>query len=263
MLQIVVAPCSPFSVTPDLMRQSAALARQYNVHLHTHLAETKDEEEFCLAEFGHRPLAYAEELDWAGEDVWFAHAVHINHDEVKRMAKAGIGVAHCPSSNMRLASGIAPIRRFRKEGVDVGLGVDGSASNDSSHMLAEARQALLISRVGSAVAPEIDDLPGMMAAREVLEMATLGGAAVLGRQDIGTLEVGKQADFVAIDLNRIDFAGGLHDPVAATVLCQPVTVDYSVVGGRTIIEEGRLTTLEMETVIEKHNQSAARLLRRE
>jgi 8-oxoguanine deaminase len=263
MLQIIVAPCSPFSVTPDLMRQSAALARQYNVRLHTHLAETIDEEEFCLAEFGHRPMAYAEELDWAGDDVWFAHAVHINHEEVRHMAEAGIGVAHCPSSNMRLSSGIAPVRRFREEGVDVALGVDGSASNDSSHMLAEARQALLISRLGSVVAPEIDDLPGMMAARDALELATLGGAAVLGRQDIGALEPGKQADFIAIDLNRIDFAGGLHDPVAATVLCNPVTVDYSVVGGRTVVEGGRLTTLEIEPLIEKHNLAAARLLRGE
>jgi cytosine/adenosine deaminase-related metal-dependent hydrolase len=261
MLQIVVAPCSPFSVTPDLMRQSAALAREYGVHLHTHLAETIDEEEFCLAEFGHRPMAYAEELDWAGDDVWFAHAVHVNHDEVKRMAKAGIGVAHCPSSNMRLSSGIAPVRRYRQEGVDVGLGVDGSASNDSSHMLAEARQALLISRLGSVIASEIDDMPGMMAAREALELATLGGAAVLGRQDIGALDVGKQADFVAMDLNRIEFAGGLHDPVAAVVLCHPVQVDYSVIGGRIVVKEGNLTTLELESLIEKHNQAAARLVR--
>jgi cytosine/adenosine deaminase-related metal-dependent hydrolase len=261
MLQIVVAPCSPFSVTPDLMRQSAALAREYGVHLHTHLAETIDEEEFCLAEFGHRPMAYAEELDWAGDDVWFAHAVHVNHDEVKRMAKAGIGVAHCPSSNMRLSSGIAPVRRYRQEGVDVGLGVDGSASNDSSHMLAEARQALLISRLGSVIASEIDDMPGMMAAREALELATLGGAAVLGRQDIGALDVGKQADFVAMDLNRIEFAGGLHDPVAAVVLCHPVQVDYSVIGGRIVVKEGNLTTLELESLIEKHNQAAVRLVR--
>lgn len=263
MLQVVVAPCSPFSVTPDLMRQSAALARQYQVHLHTHLAETLDEEAFCLSEFGHRPMAYAEELDWAGNDVWFAHAVHIDHDEVKRMARAGIGVAHCPSSNMRLSSGIAPVRRFRADGVNVGLGVDGSASNDSSHMLAEARQALLISRLGSAIAPEIDDLPGMMAAREALEIATLGGAAVLGRKDIGSLEPGKQADFIAINLNRLDFAGGLHDPVAAAVLCHPVKVDTSVVGGKVVIENQRLTTLEIETLIEKHNLAAARLARGE
>jgi cytosine/adenosine deaminase-related metal-dependent hydrolase len=263
MMQIVVAPCSPFSVTPDLMRQSAALARQYQVHLHTHLAETLDEEEFCLSEFGHRPMAYAEELDWVGDDVWFAHAVHINHDEVKRMAKTGIGVAHCPSSNMRLSSGIAPVRRYRAEGVDVGLGVDGSASNDSSHMLAEARQALLISRLSSVVTPEMDDMPGMMAAREALEMATIGGAAVLGRKDIGALEAGKQADFIAINLNRLDFAGGLHDPVAAAVLCHPVQVDVSVVGGEILIENGRLTTLEIEPLIEKHNLAAARLARGE
>jgi cytosine/adenosine deaminase-related metal-dependent hydrolase len=263
MLQIVVAPCSPFSVTPDLMRQSAALARQYHVRLHTHLAETLDEEEFCLSEFGHRPMSYAEELDWAGDDVWFAHAVHINHDEVKRMAKAGIGVAHCPSSNMRLSSGIAPVRRFRAEGVNVGLGVDGSASNDSSHMLAEARQALLISRLGSVVTPEVDDMTGMMAAREALEMATIGGAAVLGREDIGALEPGKQADFIAYDLNRVDFAGGLHDPVAATVLCHPVKIDTSVVGGKVIVENGRMTTLEVEPLIEKQNFAAARLARGE
>ncbi|MBM3121141.1 MAG: 8-oxoguanine deaminase, partial [Chloroflexi bacterium] len=155
MVRLVVAPCSPFSVTPELMRQSAALARAYGVHLHTHLAETLDEESFCLEQFGFRPLAYAEHLDWSGPDVWFAHAVHINADEVGRMATAGIGVAHCPSSNMRLSSGIAPLRRYRAAGVRVGLGVDGSASNDSSHMLAEARQAMLLSRLGQAVAPAI------------------------------------------------------------------------------------------------------------
>jgi cytosine/adenosine deaminase-related metal-dependent hydrolase len=164
---------------------------------------------------------------------------------------------------MRLSSGIAPVRRFRAEGVDVGLGVDGSASNDSSHMLAEARQALLISRLGSSVAPGIDDMPGMMAAREALELATLGGAAVLGRKDIGALEPGKQADFIAINLNRLDLAGGLHDPVAAAVLCHPVKVDTSVVGGKVIVEEGRLTTLEVEPLIEKHNLAASRLTRGE
>ncbi|MCJ7512869.1 MAG: 8-oxoguanine deaminase, partial [Anaerolineales bacterium] len=197
-LQIVIAPCSPFSVTPELMRQAAALARARGVRLHTHLAETLDEESFCLEQFGRRPLAYAEDLGWTGGDVWFAHAVHINADEVQRMAGAGIGVAHCPSSNMRLASGIAPVLRYLMAGVPVGLGVDGSASNDGSHMLGEARQALLISRLGTALRPAADPPQSLITARQVLEMATRGGAAVLGRSDIGSLAVGKCADLIAI-----------------------------------------------------------------
>jgi cytosine/adenosine deaminase-related metal-dependent hydrolase len=259
MTRIVVAPCSPFSVTQDLMRESAALARANGVHLHTHLAETLDEEEFCLEEFGERPLAYAEMLDWAGEDVWFAHAVHINPAEVKRMASGGMGVAHCPSSNMRLASGIAPVRRYLTNGVKVGLGVDGSASNDSSHMIAEARMAMLLSRVGQAVNPEIDEQGDLLTARQVLEMATLGGAAVLGRSDIGSLEPGKCADFIAIRLDRLEYAGALHDPVAALVFCAPVQVDYNYVNGRAIVSEGRMQTLELKPLIESHNKAATRL----
>jgi 8-oxoguanine deaminase len=260
MTRIVIAPCSPFSVTPELMREAAALARSYGVKLHTHLAETLDEEAFCLEQFGHRPLGYAESLDWSGEDVWFAHAVHIQHDEVDRMAEAGIGVAHCPSSNMRLASGIAPVRRYLARGVDVGLGVDGSASNDSSHMLAEARQALLLSRVGSAVAPEIDDQEDLLTARQALEMATLGGATVVGRSDIGSLESGKCADFIAIDLNRLEFAGGLHDPISAVIFCQPVYVDYNVVHGRVIVNQGQLITVDLDRLITLHNSAAHRLV---
>lgn len=259
MTRIVVAPCSPFSVTADLMRESAALARANNVYLHTHLAETLDEEHFCLEEFGERPLAYAEQLDWAGDDVWFAHAVHINPQEAKRMASAGMGVAHCPSSNMRLASGIAPVRRYLAEGVSVGLGVDGAASNDSSHMLAEARQAMLISRVGQAVAPEIDEHPDLLTARQALEIATLGGAAVLGRSDIGSLETGKCADFIAIKLERLEYAGAMHDPLAALVFCSPVGVDYNYVNGRAVVSEGRMQTLELEPLVESHNKAAARL----
>lgn len=259
MLQIVVAPCSPFSVTPDLMREAVGVARSYAVRLHTHLAETLDEERFCLDEFGQRPLAYAEELDWAGEDVWFAHAVHINPGEVDRMAKSKTGVAHCPSSNMRLASGIAPVRRYLSAGVAVGLGVDGSASNDSSHMLAEARQAFLLSRVGSAAAPELDDSSHLLTARQALELATIGGAKVLGRSDIGSLEAGKCADFVAIDLERVEYAGGLHDPVAAAVLCASVSVDFTYVQGKPIVYEGRLMPVEVEILIERHNCAARRL----
>jgi cytosine/adenosine deaminase-related metal-dependent hydrolase len=260
MTRLVVAPCSPFSVSADLMRESAALARSYGVRLHTHLAETIDEERFCLESFGRRPLAYAEHLDWGGDDVWFAHAVHINPEEGGRMAAAGIGVAHCPCSNMRLASGIAPIRRYLAQGVEVGLGVDGSASNDSSNMLGEARQALLLSRVGAAVAPEIDGVSDLLSARQALEMATLGGAAVLGRGDIGALEEGKAADFIAIHMDRIEYAGGMHDPVAAAVFCTPVPVDYSYVHGRAVVESGCLATMELEPLIEQHNQAARRLV---
>jgi cytosine/adenosine deaminase-related metal-dependent hydrolase len=259
MTRIVVAPCSPFSVTEDLMRESVKLARAYGVKLHTHLAETIDEEHFCIEQFGHRPLAYAEALDWSGSDVWFAHAVHISPEEVRRMANSGVGVAHCPSSNMVLASGIAPVLRYLAEGVDVGLGVDGSASNDSSHMLAEARQALLLSRVGAAVDPEIDGEQPLMTARQALELATLGGAAVLGRDDVGSLEADKAADFIAIDLQQVALSGALHDPVAATIFCEPVGVDYSYVHGRPIVYEGHLTTLELPPLVEAHNQASLRL----
>jgi 8-oxoguanine deaminase len=243
------------------MRQSAELARSAGVHLHTHLAETLDEESFCLETSGHRPLAFVEGLDWAGDDVWFAHAVHINPDEVIRMADSGSGVAHCPSSNMRLASGLAPVRRYRRAGVNVSLGVDGSASNDSSHMLAEARQALLLSRVGSAIVPETDPGDGLLNARQVLEMATIGGAAVLGRDDLGALAPGKCADFIGLDLDQIGYSGGLHDPVAASVLCAPVNVAFNYVHGRPVVEAGRVTGLDLDVLIEKHNRAAIALVR--
>jgi cytosine/adenosine deaminase-related metal-dependent hydrolase len=259
-VQVVIAPCSPFSVTPDLMRQAAALARSYGVRLHTHLAETIDEERFCLEKFGKRPLAYAEALDWSGADVWFAHAVHIDPIEVGRMAKAGIGVAHCPSSNMRLASGIAPVRRYLEAGVNVGLGVDGSASNDSSHMLAEVRQAMLLARVAAAGLAEADGSGVLMRAREALELATLGGAAVLGRPDLGALEVGKCADFFAVDLDRVGFAGARHDPVAAVVFCSPGTVDFTYVHGEAVVKEGRLARLDQDLLIDAHNRAATRLV---
>ncbi len=260
MLQIVVAPCSPFSVSQDLMRQSAALARKNGVRLHTHLAETLDEEAFCVKRFGKRPLAYAEGLDWAGDDVWFAHAVHINPEEAERMARTGIGVAHCPSSNMRLASGIAPIRRYLNLGVKVGLGVDGSASNDSSHMLTEARMAFLLSRVGEAVMPQLDDSPNLLTARQALELATLGGAEVLGRGDIGSLEPGKCADFIAIDLNRVEYAGAIHDPVAALVFCESVPVDYNYVHGKAVVSEGHVVGINLSALIEAQNKTAIRLM---
>jgi cytosine/adenosine deaminase-related metal-dependent hydrolase len=262
-VQIVVAPCSPFSVTPELMRQSAALARQYSVQLHTHLAETQDEEVFCLEKFGHRPVAYMEVLDWTGPDVWFAHSVHVNRDEIQVYASRGCGVAHCPSSNMRLASGIAPVIRMLAAGVRVGLGVDGSASNDGSHMLAETRQAMLLSRLGASLGGaslSMEEAPPLMTARQALELATRGGASVLGRSDIGSIETGKCADLVAIDLERLEYAGALHDPLAAAVFCAPVNVDYTLVGGKFIVKEGQLLTADLPLLVEAHNRAAARLL---
>jgi cytosine/adenosine deaminase-related metal-dependent hydrolase len=263
MTQIVLAPCSPFSVTTDLMRQSAKLAREYGVQLHTHLAETEDEDEFCLAQFGHKPVAYMETVDWIGSDVWFAHSVHVNSDEIKLYAETGCGVAHCPASNMRLASGIAPIVEMLTAGVDVGLGVDGSASNDGSNLLAETRLSMLLSRVGAGEAGfslSSDNLPPLMTARTALEMATRGGAAVLGRKDIGSLEAGKCADFFALDLNQIEFAGGLHDPVASVVFCSPMKANYTAVGGKLVVKDGQLTTIDLPIHIEKHNAAARRLL---
>jgi cytosine/adenosine deaminase-related metal-dependent hydrolase len=254
MCRVSLAPCSPFSVTQDLMRESARLARAYRVHLHTHLAETRDEEDFCLQKFGKRPVDYAEDLEWMGDDVWFAHSVWVNDAEIARYAKSGVGIAHCPSSNMRLASGIAPIVKMLRAGVKVGLGVDGSASNDSSHMLAESRQAMLLQRVGGD--------PKALTARQALELGTLGGAHVLGRDDIGALEVGMAADFIAVKLTRLDFAGALHDPVAGLVFCTPPRVDVSVINGRVVVENGELTTVELAPVIERHNRMAREMVAR-
>ncbi|MEZ0396141.1 MAG: 8-oxoguanine deaminase [Anaerolineales bacterium] len=262
-VQIVLAPCSPFSVTGDLMRESARLARHYGVHLHTHLAETEDEEQFCLQKFGYRPVPYMQSLDWVGEDVWFAHAIYVNGEEVQTFARHGCGVAHCPSSNMRLASGIAPVKEYLAAGVKVGLGVDGSASNDSSHMLAEARQAMLLARLKEGITGfslSNDPSRKLMTARDALWLATRGGAAVLGRADIGSLEVGKCADFFAIALNRLDYAGALHDPVAAAVFCHPVRADYTVIGGRFVVRAGHLVTVDEARLVEKHNRAARRLL---
>jgi len=263
LIQIVLAPCSPFSVTPDLMRQSAALAREYGIQLHTHLAETQDEEQFCIQQFGHRPVDYMDALNWIEDDVWFAHSVHVNDAEIKLYAKIGCGVAHCPTSNMRLASGIAPIMDMLEQGVEVGLGVDGSASNDGSNMLEEVRHAMLVSRLRAGLSGASlsgDETPPLMTARNALELATRGSAAVLGRKDIGSLEPGKCADFFAININNLNYAGAIHDLVAAVVFCSPVQVDYTAVGGRLVVSEGRLTAMDLPILIEKHNQASLRLL---
>ncbi len=257
MRRVVLAPCSPFSVTPDLMRESAVLARSFgpamNVHLHTHLAETKDEEEFCLQRFGYRPGDFAEQLGWTGDDVWHAHCVHLNQDEVELFGRTHTGVAHCPTSNMRLASGIAPVRAMRDAGVPVGLGVDGSASNDGSHLLNEVRQTLLLQRV-------LGD-PRAMTAREALEIATLGGAAVLGRDDIGSLAPGMAADVVAFDLQDLWHSGGaVHDPVAALVFCQPQGVAWAMVNGKLLVQDSAPLHIDLRELVDRHNRAARGLL---
>lgn len=271
MTQVALAPCSPFSVTPELMRDSATLARQRGVRLHTHLCETQDEERYTLATQGMRPVAFMETLDWIGDDVWYAHGVHVDDDEIGLFARSGTGVCHCPSSNMRLSSGIAPLRKYIDRGVRVGLGVDGSASNDANHMLGEARQAMLLARMQMGLWPPegprtllstADPLRAKewMTAREVLEVATLGGAAVLGREDIGALEAGRRADFFTIDLNQVALAGALGDPVAAMVFCAPPRAVYTVVDGRVIVDRGELATLDLQREVDAHNRNAARLL---
>ena len=256
MLRIVLAPCSPFSVSPNLMRQSIELARSYGVHSHTHLAETLDEAEYCVTTFQRTPVELAEELGWVGADVWHAHMVHPEQEEIARLGKTHTGVAHCPTSNMRLASGIAPIRQLRQAGARVGLGVDGSASNDGSHLLAEARQAMLLQRVSGN--------PAALTAKEALWMATRGGAQVLGRDDIGYLAVGMAADFIGYRLDTIGLAGGaVHDPLAALVFCQPSGVDLSVINGQVCIEEQQLRGVDIPALVEHHNAIARALVRDE
>jgi 8-oxoguanine deaminase len=256
MTRIVVAPCAPFNVSQDLMRESARLARAYGVHLHTHLAENQSDINYSLEVFGQRPGGYAESIGWVGEDVWHAHCVQLNQEEIELFARTGTGVAHCPCSNMRLASGIAPVRAMLQHGVKVGLGVDGSASNDSGHLLNEARQAMLLQRVAHQD-------PAVMSAREALRLATAGGAQVLGRDDIGRLAPGMAADIIGYDLRALGYAGAQHDPAAALVLCASVGVTFSMINGRVIVEDGHLLTADVPRVVEDHNRAAAALLRGE
>jgi cytosine/adenosine deaminase-related metal-dependent hydrolase len=250
MRRIMIAPCSPFSVTPELLRSSRELARQYGVHCHTHVAETLDEEAYCMEQYGRRPVEYLADLDWLGDDVSYAHGVHLTEEEMRLFAETGTGIAHCPTSNMRLGSGIAPITQMLQLGVKVGLAVDGSASNDSSHMLNEARVAMLLQRVKHGA--------DSLSARQVLEMASRGGAELLGRDDIGSLERGKAADLIAIDVERVQYAGA-GDLVAALVFCGPVQVDLSVINGRVRVERGQLLGVDVEALIRQHNDVAARM----
>jgi len=254
MVSISLAPCSPFSVTESLMRWTADFALENDIHIHTHLAETLDEEEFCLANFGKRPLGYAKHLGWLNRNAWFAHSVFVSEAEIVQMGKAEVGVSHCPSSNMRLGSGIAPIREMLDSGVKVSLGVDGSASNDSGNLLAEMRNALLISRLRPK--------EYWLSAEDVLEMATLGGARVLGRSDIGSLEPGNRGDVAIFDLRQIAHAGSLSDPVASLVFTSRLTaVDYLIIEGEPKIQGGKYAGA-LQPIVDRHNELSHELIQR-
>jgi cytosine/adenosine deaminase-related metal-dependent hydrolase len=268
MSRIILAPCSPFSVTPDLMRNAAALARQHpGVNLHSHLAEELFEEKYCHEIYGMRPVEFAESVDWLGNDVWFAHSIFMTSAEIDRFAETGTGVAHCPSANMRCGQGIAKIREMLDKGVKVGLGVDGSASNDTSNMFMEARLALMLQRV----APHhyLSEKPGgrggfggtpsALSAREALEMATRGGAALLGRDDIGYLAPGMSADFIAVKRDQLGLSGTQRDPLAALVLCGPFKVDYSYINGREIVAKGEFRAFDVEAALAEHSATMDRI----
>ncbi|WP_342755594.1 8-oxoguanine deaminase [Pantoea sp. MBD-2R] len=251
MLRVVVAPCSPFSVSQDLMRESARLARHYRVSMHTHLAENDNDVRYSREKFNRSPAQYVEDLGWVGQDVWHAHCVKLDEYGIQLFARTGTGVAHCPCSNMRLASGIAPVRKMLDAGMKVGMGVDGSASNDTSDMIAEVRQALLLQRVGFG--------PDAMTARQALEIATLGGAKVLNRDDIGALAPGMMADVAVFDLNQPGLAGAGHDPVAALVFCNPGKVACSVINGQVKVRGGVMVHTDLPNIIERHNTLATQL----
>jgi len=255
MQRIVVAPCSPFSVSRELMRDAALLAREHGVSLHTHLAENDNDIDYTREKFGCTPAEYAEQLGWVGPDVWHAHCVKLDAAGIALFARTGTGVAHCPGSNMRLASGTAPIRAMRDAGVPVSLAVDGSASNDSGHLLGEARLALLLQRVAHGPVRG----PSALTAREVLEIATLGGAKVLNRDDIGALAPGMAADIVTIPLDDIGLAGALHDPLAALFFCHVPRVKHSIVNGRVVVRDGRLASVDLPRLVERHNRLAKQL----
>ena len=251
MLRVGIAPCSPFSVSRDLMREAALLARDKGVMLHTHLAENDEDIAYSLAKFGCRPGEYVQDLGWVGDDVWHAHCVKLDKTEIDLFARTKTGIAHCPCSNCRLGSGIAPLRALRDAGVPVGLGVDGSASNDAAHLLSEARQAMLLQRVALGA--------DAMSTREALEVATLGGAQVLGRHDCGQIAVGKRADIAVWDLSGLA-AAGAWDPVAALVLCGPMAVRDLFVEGRQIVQGGQITSIDLPKLIEKQNKLALALM---
>ncbi len=250
MTKVALAPCSPFSVTDEIMEETAEIAREEDLALHTHLAETEDETQFCLDEVGLRPVDYMEELGWLDERVWFAHLVHVNEEEIEKLSEAGVGMSHCPSSNMRLGSGIAPIVDMKETDIDVSMAVDGPASNDTSNMIKELRQALLLQRVqygADSITP-----------REVLRFATIGGARALGREDeLGSIESGKAADLVMVDLDRLEYAGGLSDPVSVLLMCDTKGVDFNMVNGEILVEGGELVDERLLDYVSEQNEIAS------
>jgi 8-oxoguanine deaminase len=253
MRQIHLGPCAPFNVSDGLMRDTAILARKYSVRLHTHLAETKDEDEYCIKVYGKRPLQLMEELNWLGEDVWYAHGVHFTNEELKLLSKTKTGIAHCPASNMRLGSGIARVPEMLKMKIPVGLAVDGSASNDASDLVGEMRTALLLHRVNSGA--------DAITAEQVLKMATLGSAQLLGRTDIGSLEVGKAADIAIFDLNKLEYTGALSDPLAALIFSgYNHQADITIVNGKIAVRNGRLVNVDEEEIMRKGNEISFTLL---
>jgi 8-oxoguanine deaminase len=252
MIRIALAPCSPFSVTTELMQNTASLALQKGVRLHTHLAETIDEENFCLRRFGCRPVDYLAKVGWLNNSTWLAHGIHFAADEIARLGAAGVGIAHCPGSNMRLGSGIAKVTDLINAGSPVGIAVDGSASNDASHMLAEVRQALLLARLARGA--------DSMTVMNALQMATVGGTACLGRDDLGSLEPGKVADIAIFSLDDIGYSGA-GDPVGALLLCHPSHVDTLVVNGKIVVEHGELQTLDLPPILEAHRKKAREIQR--
>jgi cytosine/adenosine deaminase-related metal-dependent hydrolase len=256
MVRLGLAPCSPFSVTQDLMREAAALARSFDkVMLHTHVAETMDEERFCLEKFGMRPAQLMRQLDWVGPDVWWAHAIWLNDEEIAMLAETRTGVAHCPTSNMRLGSGIARVKEMKAAGVKVGVGVDGSSSNDSNNVIGEARNALLLQRVTKGASA--------LSVMDALELATRGSAAVIGREDLGSLAPGKAADFIGLRLDRLEFSGAAaHDPAAAVLLCNAGRVDLSVINGKQVVKDGRILPVDLEPLIARQNKLAAAMAAR-
>ena len=254
MLRIVLAPCSPFSVSTDLMKESAAMARSYSgVRLHTHLAENKGDVEYSLAKFNLTPGDYAESVGWLGDDVWHTHCVKLSDRSIATFGQTGTGVAHCPCSNMRLASGIAPIRKMLNKNVPVSIGVDGAASNDATNLFHEARQAFLLARVR-------DEDASVMTTRDALHIASRGGAKVLGRNDIGYLAPGMAADFIAVNLDKPGYVGTQSDPVSALIYCQTDFVDYSFINGKKVVDRGHLTTAEFPNLIERANKLAIALI---
>jgi cytosine/adenosine deaminase-related metal-dependent hydrolase len=252
MVRVALAPCSPFSVTESLMVKTLDVAQKYGVLLHTHLAETEDEEKFCIEKFGLRPVDYMEKIGWLNPMVWFAHTVHVNDKDIEKMRKNDVGISHCPTSNMRLGSGIAPISKMK--GMRISLGVDGSASNDTSNMILEARTALLLQRVkyGS----------NAMTPKEAIEIASMGGAKVLRMDDyIGSIEAGKAADIIMFDMDRVEFAGGLDDPSGAVIMCDGHRVDFNMVNGEPIVENGTLKIKDLDYLVKRQNEISKKLVK--